>query len=575
MATNPSSGTTISVLAIDIGSVNTRAILFDEVDGQYHFIGEGVASTSIFPPLSNVNEGLYQALQQLQAGIGTTLLDERANLIVPSQPDGVGVDRVVVTFSAGPEIRIVTLGLLREFSLQAATDLATTTYARVVEQVSSSDQRSSEMQMDAILKASPDVFLFAGGIEGGAKRSIEKMIDLLSDIYRVMPPERNPEIIYAGNKQLAEKVIEKLKQSAEVHTTENIRPTIDTENPAPAREMLARSIANIQIRRIPGIKDLESLSSTPVLPTGYRFGQIIEFLGKLYESEKGVVGIDLGSSWTTIAAANRQHYALKSVPYGVGGGISNFLKNYPVEELALWIKSDISVEEILNYLHQKSLFPASIPASVAALEIEQALARQVLMRSGREFLDEWVLEFAAFEPIIASGSYLARASSAAQALMIVLDGIQPIGVTTVLLDSHNVTAGLGAAAPLTPYLPVQVLESSAYTNLGAVINPVAYERPGTTILKAIVEYPNGNITKTDIKQGSLTTLPVTNGQTVNIHLEPVRQVLIDPFKNVSGFKVLGGLCGVVVDARGRPLDLPKDGDQRRELLQKWSSSLVE
>jgi hypothetical protein len=575
MAANPSPNSTFSVLSIDIGSVNTRAVLFDEVDGQYHFIGEGTAPTSLFPPLNDVNEGLYQALDHLQSGIGTVLMDDHGRLVIPSQPDGVGVDRVVVTFSAGPEIRIVTLGLLKEFSLQAATDLANTAYARVVEKVSSSDQRSTEMQMDAILKSSPDIFLFAGGVEEGASRSIEKMIDLLVDVYRVMPPERNPEVIYAGNRQLAESVTEKLKQNAEVHITENLRPTIESENPTPARDVLAKTITNLQLRRIPGIKELESISSTPILPNGYRFGQIIEFLGKLYESEKGVVGIDLGSSWTTIAAANGKRYSLRSMPYGVGVGITDFLKNYPVEELVAWMKLDIPIEEVANYLSQKSLFPSSIPANNISLEIEQALARQILLRSGREFLDEWIIEFAAFEPIIASGSYLSRTSSASQALLMLLDGIQPIGVTTVLLDAHSLTASLGAAAPLTPYLPVQVLESSAYTNLGAVISPVAFEKAGTTILKAIVEYPNGNITRTDIKQGTITSLPVTNGQTVNIHLEPVRQVLIDPFKNLSGFKVLGGQCGVVVDARGRPLELPKDANQRKELLKKWSTSLVE
>jgi hypothetical protein len=50
-------------------------------------------------------------------------------------------------------------------------------------------------------------------------------------------------------------------------------------------------------------------------------------------------------------------------------------------------------------------------------------------------------------------------------------------------------------------------------------------------------------------------------------------VVIDPVRKASGFKVFGGLCGVVIDARGRPLSLPADHDLRRQTLQHWASIL--
>ncbi|MFH1524569.1 MAG: hypothetical protein ABIF04_06365, partial [Chloroflexota bacterium] len=37
----------------------------------------------------------------------------------------------------------------------------------------------------------------------------------------------------------------------------------------------------------------------------------------------------------------------------------------------------------------------------------------------------------------------------------------------------------------------------------------------------------------------------------------------------SGIPVTGTALGVVIDARGRPLRLPLDAGQRRELLKKW------
>jgi hypothetical protein len=38
-------------------------------------------------------------------------------------------------------------------------------------------------------------------------------------------------------------------------------------------------------------------------------------------------------------------------------------------------------------------------------------------------------------------------------------------------------------------------------------------------------------------------------------------------------RVTGGLCGVVIDARGRPFDLPVDAARRRELLKRWAAGI--
>ncbi len=76
-----------SVLAVDIGSVNTRALLFDVVDGQYHFISSGVAPSTTGAPFRDVSEGVSQAVKRLQENIGRVLIDKDGLLIIPSQPE--------------------------------------------------------------------------------------------------------------------------------------------------------------------------------------------------------------------------------------------------------------------------------------------------------------------------------------------------------------------------------------------------------------------------------------------------------------------------------------------------------
>ncbi|HRQ33566.1 MAG TPA: glutamate mutase L, partial [Anaerolineales bacterium] len=137
---------TESILAIDIGAATTRAIFFDVVEGQYRFIAIGQAPTTAEAPYKHVGIGVREAIRNLQAVLGATLLGPQDdNLIVPSQPDGSGVDAVVATISAGPTMRTVIAGLLPDVSLQSARRLAESTYAQIVDTLSLADRRKPDV----------------------------------------------------------------------------------------------------------------------------------------------------------------------------------------------------------------------------------------------------------------------------------------------------------------------------------------------------------------------------------------------------------------------------------------------
>jgi hypothetical protein len=61
------------------------------------------------------------------------------------------------------------------------------------------------------------------------------------------------------------------------------------------------------------------------------------------------------------------------------------------------------------------------------------------------------------------------------------------------------------------------------------------------------------------------------GQAGTLHLTPLHRFDVGmggPGRGGS-VKVMGGIMGVVIDARGRPLRLPVDPSSRRDLLGKW------
>jgi hypothetical protein len=152
-----------------------------------------------------------------------------------------------------------------------------------------------------------------------------------------------------------------------------------------------------------------------------------------------------------------------------------------------------------------------------------------------------------------------------------LDAIQPVGVQPVLLDQNNLLPMLGAAASRNHYLPVQVIESGAFIGLGTVISVIASASYGDPILRAKLTYADGTEARADVKFGGLEVLPLATGQTAKLNVQPLRRADagLGPGK-AGAIQVTGGALGVVIDARGRPLQLPQDPVRRRELMKRWS-----
>jgi hypothetical protein len=166
-----------SLLAVDIGAASTRAVLFDVVEGQYRFLASGHAPSTVEAPFKDASEGVRNALSLLQETTGRTLLDENRGLITPTQRDGAGVDAFVATMSAGPTLKAVIVGLLPDVSLESARRLTETIYARIVDSIGLGDRRRPDELIDGILRQRPDVVIVTGGTDGGASRSIQKVLE--------------------------------------------------------------------------------------------------------------------------------------------------------------------------------------------------------------------------------------------------------------------------------------------------------------------------------------------------------------------------------------------------------------
>jgi hypothetical protein len=149
--------------------------------------------------------------------------------------------------------------------VQSARRLAESTYSRIVDTLDLSDHRRPDQQMDSIVRSRPDLVVLAGGTDGGASRSIQKMLEAVGLACYLMPLEKRPMVLYAGNRQLAEDVKEMLGgHVGKLQISYNVRPSLETEDLDPGRYELAQLMIKLRARQIKGVEELNRGTSCPL-----------------------------------------------------------------------------------------------------------------------------------------------------------------------------------------------------------------------------------------------------------------------------------------------------------------------
>jgi len=573
-----------AILGLDIGRINTRASLFTISDGKYHLLDSGMVATSLGPGL-HLGTGAGCAMQALQENSGHVILKAEGGLVMPATAVGLGVDSVAMTASAGPRIKIALLGLSEQGSLKAGRALTDSMMLEPVGVFSAEVLLNESSAVDELIRTRPDVIFLTGGEDGGAEGPTLRWVEVLRWLYALLPDQVKPTLVYSGNPDLERIVRRRLEPLTALQISPNIQPAVDEWDLVPAQNLIEREILRVWEERLTGFSDITGLTQTLSGTNGFLFGRMMRYLMRTIEPsqgakrERGILLVDLGGGSTTISA-------------GMGGQTGTVImdawEDAPIggmDDLCRaahrWSVAPVTENEARQYVTEHALHQAVVPETMKELSLSQAAARYRLQRGVKQLSENhpWFdlnsANLGHFEPVIASGAVLSQAPSPGQAMLVLLDGLQPCGITTLVLDRYHLLPLLGAAGEAQPALPVHLLTSDAFVNLGTVISPVSRVSNGRQILNVQVSAEDGTEYSVDIAQGTLRRLVVPEGVKAVLELKPSRQTEIGfGGKGVGGrLKVTSGVLGIVIDARGRPLQLPDEDESRFEQLQSWLWSL--
>lgn len=595
-----------AILIAEIGSVTTRVLLVDEVEGESRLIFQIEQPTTIEPPANDVRFAIFAACEQIEKLLKRKLLDEQGNLLMPQNKEKEGVNHIVALSSAAGNLGVIITAIASDISARSSVRACCSTYTSILqvitlddfERFNASEQTSApstatapkakkskevrakgkaskekaskekpskdklalanrswiERQVQSMLALHPDVVMIAGGLEGGAVDTLKRLAHIVAlttlrtavdSSGQQRQDTTNHPVIYAGNTAAREHVYEVLQGHAEVMMVDNVRPSIEQENLDPTQIEIDRLYHKLVLSNLPGLGALQSLSRVPITTVCNAVNLMTRFMAQRYHRQ--VLTIDVGSaSSSAFYASGEQHNSIVLGTCGSGYGVTTVMKERGLDNLSRWLPFEMSNRDLTHWLLNKVMRPQLVPASLEELLLEHAVVREALTLLMEAICGQ--NPKMNYDMVVACGGVLGHAPAGLAALTI-LDALQPTAQESMLaldiyLDTLGLIAACGGVAKLEPDVAATLFERDVLQNapLATCVIPLGDGRAGKVALKAELIPLGGQSQEVSVRHGEIVRLPLEPGYKAQLKLKPSSGVRIGG--NAPGVEVVSDAASI-------------------------------
>jgi uncharacterized protein (TIGR01319 family) len=585
------------ILATDCGSTTTKAILIQKLGDEYRQTYRGEAPTTVEAPFEDVTRGVLNAIQEVEELSGRTILDGE-RIITPAN-GATGVDIYISTSSAGGGLQLIVTGVVKTMTAESAQRCALGAGAIVMDVLASNDGRPSYEKIERIRHLRPDMILLAGGTDGG---TVSHVVEIAEYIAAADPKPRlgigyQLPIVYAGNKDARTQVQAILGDKTALSITENVRPVLERENLLPARHKIHDLFLEHVMAQAPGYKKLMAWTGAPIIPTPSAVGMIIDALAR--REGINVIGVDIGGATTDVFSVFQGIFnRTVSANLGMSYSVSNVVAEAGLDNIRRWLPFAFDEQQLRNQIKNKMIRPTTIPQMVTDLQVEQAIAREALrlaleqhkqlavglkgVQQERSVADAFVqtasgqslIDMFALDLVIGSGGILSHAPRRAQSTLMMIDAYEPLGITQLAVDSIFMMPHLGVLSTVHEQAATEVFVKDCLVPLGTCVAPRGTGKGSERCFSYRLLFPDEQVVDGNISVGEILLVPLAVGQEAGIELIPSRgfDFGAGDGKKIIG-KVKGGVVGLILDGRGRPLSIAKNEGARVQQLQTWARTV--
>jgi hypothetical protein len=312
-----------------------------------------------------------------------------------------------------------------------------------------------------------------------------------------------------------------------------------------------------------------------------------------------VVGVDIGGATTDVFSVFGEVFnRTVSANLGMSYSISNVLAEATVANIVRWVPFDVEEADLRNRIKNKMIRPTTVPQTLQELMIEQAISREALrlafdqhkllavglkgVQQERTISDTFeqaesggtLVDMMGLDILVGSGGVLSHAPRRVQAAFMLIDGFRPEGVTQLAVDSIFMMPQLGVLAQVQPKAALEVFNKDCLIRLGTCIAPVGVAKEGSPCVQVKIDMPDGKVEERSLRFGEMAMIPLAVDQKARATIKPARgfDMGVGKGKDLQA-ELVGGVAGIIIDARGRPLSLPLAKDARVRKLKEWNETL--
>jgi len=595
-----------SILATDCGSTTTKAILIENINGEYRLTFRGEAPTTVEAPFEDVTKGVLNAVIEIEELSGKKIIDSE-KIITPSKKN-VGVDIYISTSSAGGGLQMMVAGVVKSMSGESAERAALGAGSIVMDVMASNDGRLPHEKIKRIRDLRPDMILLSGGIDGGTVSHVVELAEILAAANPQPRLGQNYQlpVIYAGNKVAQPDISRTLQEKVDLDIVDNIRPVLETENLEPSRDKIHDLFMEHVMQQAPGYKKLTSWTDAPIMPTPGAVGSLIEMIAE--KEGISVVGVDIGGATTDIFSVFQKKFnRTVSANLGMSYSICNVLAEAGLDNVLRWVPFDIDRKELTNRIGNKMIRPTTVPQSLEELFIEQAIAREALRLSFKQHKEfavglkgvqkertisdafdqsnsgESLVNMMDLDLIVGSGGVLSHAPRREQSAKMIIDSFMPEGITQLAVDSICMMSQIGVLANISKKelgeearnAALEVFHKDCLIRLGTCITPIGKVKNKSIVMRIKLTFPSGEKVEKELRKNELYRIKADYEEII-AELIPHKKMDIgsgigEPIKTT----IYGGIVGIILDGRERPISIPNNSKERLSNLKSWSDALNE
>lgn len=554
-------------LVVELDRQLVRAVLFASVEGHGRMVATIAQRSSALPPIDDTSVAVRQVIRGIEEQLGIEILGSEGVQVPPV--DDVGVDFFAVTGHpvAATRLTIVPLGESPvSRALVEAAGRSTTIVDVVGPDVRTSDGVISGALFEQSLRAfRPDTVVL---VEGGS--AIVEWSTVIGTLAGLMAEQPAAQVIVIASEHYQLQAAQMLGENADLR---GIDPAEFL--PADIASALENELQALYDARLNPSNTVQTSSTLRFVNPIRAVDLVTRFLAR--RRDQGVICVSSGDGTTLHWAEPAASDARVRPDLDAFTNVRSVLAHDP-DLILRWLPFTGAQEDLSHWVLNRALRPFTESESFSDLAWESAVVTAPL----RDLWTGFGAGRDAKVELIVAGRPWAQWHSPALAVLTLLNTFHPRpknGLVEIVLDADGIVAGAGALGEQSPAMAADAVEIDLAVPAASVIVVEGVGADGDLAARGQLRLANGEVTRFSVPFGSLHRLELQPGNEATLTLTCEPRFSIGG--QTAGEEVVFGRAtplrgsdvGIVIDARGRPLQLPSDPTLRAARVAGWLDEL--